>query len=117
HPSPGGGPGLHRRRGPWDVSSSTPPPGGQGRAPVLPFPRVIFISRTMAALLIASLGACSHAPRPAAPTDPQVPAPLLPGPDDGEINAATERHVSSLVELYRHFHANPELSYQEVKTA
>ncbi|HTF55642.1 MAG TPA: amidohydrolase [Planctomycetota bacterium] len=36
---------------------------------------------------------------------------------DVEITSAAERHLSSLVELYRQFHANPELSYQEVKTA
>ena len=40
-----------------------------------------------------------------------------PKPDDAEIRAAAEKHLPFAMELYRHFHANPELSYQEVKTA
>lgn len=80
---------------------------------MIPFPRVKLIFRTAIALLFSSFGACTHAP----PTDPPVPARISPGPDDGEIATTAERHLSSLVELYRYFHATPELSYQEVKTA
>jgi len=36
---------------------------------------------------------------------------------DEDVMAAAKRHLPSIVQLYRHFHANPELSYQEVKTA
>jgi len=36
---------------------------------------------------------------------------------DGYVRAAADRQLSSVVALYRHFHANPELSYQETKTA
>src|SRR5206468_2598592 len=78
---------------------------------------VNFIFRSAVSLLILGLGACSHAPTSAPRHDPQPLVQSPPGQVDGEIISAAERHLPSLVELYRHFHANPELSYQEVKTA
>lgn len=64
---------------------------------------------------LAALTACIPGPREGAT---EFPGPTAAGGDrDGEITAAADRHLASAVELYRHFHANPELSYQEVKTA
>ena len=34
-----------------------------------------------------------------------------------EINSRVDREYESLFQLYRHLHANPELSFQEAKTA
>jgi hippurate hydrolase len=65
--------------------------------------------------ILLVLAAC--APRPVASPGPTpVSSPLPPGADQ-EIVASAERHLPSAVELYRHFHAHPELSNHEVKTA
>ena len=71
--------------------------------------------RIGAAAALAGLAACAS----------ELPEFMLSYPPNGgpypqgdrDIVAAADRHLPSVVELYRHFHANPELSYKEVKTA
>ena len=63
--------------------------------------------------LMTGLMACSAKPQ-------EVPDLNLFAPTqakDADILKVAERHLSYSVDLYRHFHANPELSYKEVKTA
>ena len=77
--------------------------------------RMKSVLRAIAPFLLAGLSAC-------APVKPDVLSRHAPdgGPlpqADGDLREAAARHLPSMVELYRHFHANPELSYQEVKTA
>ena len=72
--------------------------------------------RAAALVFAASVAACSPTPRKPADAAP-VPT-RAPGSEaDRDIAASADRHLASIVELYRHFHANPELSYKEVKTA
>ncbi len=73
--------------------------------------------RTVASILLASLAACAPRRPEVAPEGPRSAPALSGGASDGDVVAAAERHLPSIVELYRHFHANPELSYKEVKTA
>ncbi len=61
------------------------------------------------------LAACAAEPRKIPLLRP--PAEMMSDDSDTLVRAAAERHLPSLVELYRHFHANPELSYKEVKTS
>lgn len=46
----------------------------------------------------------------------QTLSPQQPGPNH-EINSLVEREYGSLFQLYRHLHANPELSFHEIRTA
>lgn len=69
--------------------------------------------KRIAAPLLALLAACASRPSPS-------PAPLPPAPGDelnGPLRAAVEAELPSILELYRWFHQNPELSLQEEKTA
>jgi hippurate hydrolase len=61
------------------------------------------------------LAACASEPREL--PFPRPPAELMTHDTDSEVRAAADRHLPSVVELYRHFHANPELSCKEVKTS
>jgi len=64
-------------------------------------------------LLLAGLAACTASPREAPDFNMSGPTQA----NDSDILKVTERHLSYSADLYRHFHANPELSYKEVKTA
>ncbi|MBI4565931.1 MAG: amidohydrolase [Planctomycetes bacterium] len=71
-------------------------------------------------LLLIGCAACApQAPQPASPPEP-APEPLPPGPGDEHNSAlllAVDRELPRLIEIYQWFHANPELSLQEEKTA
>jgi len=67
--------------------------------------------RSLAALLLITVG-CQSAPAPKAM--------LSPGPDDevnGPVKEAVGAELASLVDLYKWFHTNAELSLKEEKTA
>src|SRR2546423_8337189 len=67
--------------------------------------------RVLSALILVCLG-CSSAPEPRALLDP--------GPDDdvnGPVKEKAAAELPSLVDLYKWFHANAELSLKEEKTA
>ena len=63
--------------------------------------------------LMTGLMACSAKPQEVPDLNLFAPAQAK----DADILKGAERHLSYSVDLYRHFHANPELSYKEVKTA
>ncbi|HKS17273.1 MAG TPA: amidohydrolase [Planctomycetota bacterium] len=65
--------------------------------------------------VLAGLAACTS--RPQSVPDLNVFRPSPSKPDDADILKIADRHLPFALDLYRHFHANPELSYKEVKTA
>jgi amidohydrolase len=62
------------------------------------------------------LGGCAESPLQRM-LKVRPPAEMMTKDTDPGVEASADRHLPSVIELYRHFHANPELSYQEVKTA